>query len=90
MAIGRIENGTIVEVTTYQTGDGVPVGTHRIAIQPPIDEDLAMKDPGAVAAQMRRSPVAMMYRRPQTSGLTAEIQRGENNIELELLSAPPQ
>lgn len=90
MAIGRIEDGQILEVTTYQAGDGAPVGAQRIEIQPAIDENLAMKNPAAVAAQMRRSPVAMKYRRVQTSGLTAEIERGDNEVDLKLLSKPPR
>src|SRR5262245_44415901 len=31
-ATGKIVNGEIVEVTTYQPGDGAPVGSHKVAV----------------------------------------------------------
>src|SRR5262245_53602644 len=31
-ATGQIVNGNIVELTTYKPGDGVPIGSHKIAV----------------------------------------------------------
>src|SRR5262245_5688563 len=31
-ATGKVVNGEITEVTTYEVGDGAPVGEHRVAV----------------------------------------------------------
>ncbi len=79
-AFGRVTNGQIVDVTTYISGDGVPVGRQRIAVQPEIDEGLMMKDPAAYAAMTRQSDIPARYRQASTSDLTAEILPGKENV----------
>lgn len=38
LASGKIRNGQIVEVMTYESDDGAPVGEHQVAIQPAVHE----------------------------------------------------
>src|SRR5205085_3181280 len=46
-ATARVENGQIVEATTYKAGDGVPVGTHKVAVAAFEDAASAVvEDPG--------------------------------------------
>ncbi len=94
-ATGKIVDGTITEVTTYDPGDGAPVGSHRVAVT-------ANAEPGpAVAANpgdgkapagnymSGKSLIPAAYNDPSTSGLTAEIKGGENVVEIKLSSAGP-
>ncbi len=86
MAIGRIEDGNILDVRTYEENDGAPVGLQRVAIKPHVDESLGMNDPVKAAAQMRNSRVPMRFQSTKTSPLTAEIEQGENELKFELTS----
>lgn len=76
-ASGRIKDGKIVDVTTYdQTGDGAPLGTHPVAIR-------AVEN----AADMYAKPKLLIpakYGDTKTSGLSAEIKSGENTLDFKL------
>lgn len=91
-ATGRIENGEIVEVTCYATGDGVPVGSHKVAIAATEEAASAVvENPGQAKApganyMSGKSLIPTRYNDPTTSGLTAEIKRGENVLEFKLVS----
>lgn len=94
-AIARIENGKIVEATTYTTGDGVPVGEHTVAISATEDAASAVTDnpgmsksPGA-NYMVGKSLIPAAYNNPSTSGLTATIQPGGNTVEFKLVSKGP-
>lgn len=92
-AVGQIVNGKIVEVTTYQPGDGVPLGVHQVAIQSvTAAEGVATQNPGdnaAGAGYMRsESLIPAIYGDPQQSGLTAEIKPGVNELHFELKEIP--
>ena len=78
-AFGQIRNGEIVDVATYETGDGVPVGLQRIAIQPDIDESVMMKNPAEAAKMMKAAGIPQKFQQARTSGLTAEIKYREVN-----------
>ena len=84
-AYGAVEEGKIVEVTTYEVGDGVPVGMHQVAIRPKIDESLLMSPKGAAAFSSGKS-VPKKYHRVGTSGLSVEVVSGENKVSFELSS----
>jgi hypothetical protein len=95
-ATGKIINGEIVEVTTYDTGDGAPVGSHRIAVSATADAGAAVvANPGESSKVPKseymsgKSLIPTAYNDPGTSGLTAEIKSGENTVELKLLSSGP-
>lgn len=91
-ATARIENGQIVEVTTYKTGDGAPVGSHKVAISANEDGASAVvENPGEakvpdVNYMSGKSLIPAHYNDPNTSGLTAEIKRGDNVLDFKLTS----
>lgn len=92
-ATGKIANGEIVEVTTYQTGDGVPLGMHKVAIWSNEEAPSAVTtNPGAAKTGANymsgKSLIPTMYNDPNTSGLSAEIKSGENTVALQLFSKP--
>lgn len=97
-ATGKIVNGEITEVTTYDPGDGAPVGSHRIAVTANAEPGSAVQanpgDPPAKAPKgdymSGKSLIPSAYNDPATSGLTADITSGENNVELKLSSSGPQ
>lgn len=92
-ATGKIVNGEIVELTTYDPGDGVPVGQHKVSITATEDAASAVvPNPGDAKApkanyMVGKSLIPARYNDPATSGLTAEIKKGENTVEFKLTSA---
>jgi len=86
-AVGTIENGRIVEVTTYEPGDGAPVGSHAVTIQSVAA--VGMGGSGAKPADFKGDPAMLMrtqslipdrYGDPAKSGLKAEVASGEENV----------
>ena len=94
-AIAKVVNGEITEVTTYDTGDGAPVGAHLVAVSATADAGPAIAlNPGDTPAPKAnymsgKSLIPLAYNNPSTSGLTAEIKAGENTVELKLFAAGP-
>jgi hypothetical protein len=93
-AIARIEKGQIVEATTFQPGDGVPVGKHQVAVS--AHQDLAPSASSPSPGQAPRadymsgkSLLPAAYSNPAMSGLTADIQAGENTVDFKLTSKGP-
>jgi len=78
-AVGDINPDGTFKLSTFGANDGAVPGTYRVAInQPSPDPD---KPP-------TKSKLPAKYASLETSGLTAEIKPGPNNVELELDKAP--
>jgi hypothetical protein len=93
-ATAKIVNGKITEVTTFDPGDGVPVGQHRVAIAASEDTAALAANPGDPTPKgnymVGKSLIPAAYNNPDTSGLTAEIKPGENTVEFKLFSSGPK
>lgn len=90
-ATGKIVNGQIVEVTTYDPNDGLPVGQHNVAVVAIEDASAAAANPGEGKApkgnyMSGKSLIPARYNDPNTSGLKVDITKGENTVELKLTS----
>lgn len=93
-ANGTIADGKIVDVTTYDPGDGVPVGEARIAVFATAAGGGAAASPAATPDAKTvidqnymgsaKSLIPDRYNNPATSGLTWTIKAGENVVELNL------
>jgi len=91
-ASGRIVEGKILDVTTYEVGDGIPLGPHKVAVfitQAP-GTAVKTKNPGEnpqVDYMGGKSLIPARYNNPETSGFTAEVTpTGKNHFEFSLLS----
>ncbi|GAA4429515.1 hypothetical protein [Bremerella cremea] len=92
-AYGQIVDGQIVNVSTFEQNDGVPVGEATIAINS-IAEPGADNKGGASGSADRPSEsggivtgkniLPLRYANPATSGLTATIAAGDNELSFEL------
>src|SRR5436309_58646 len=72
-ATGKIVNGEIVEMTTYVTGDGAPLGTHKVAVWASEEAASAVvPNPGEekIGANYMsgKSLIPALYNDPNTSG----------------------
>ncbi len=70
-ARGRIVDGEIVDLHTYENGDGVRIGTHQVSITAFVREPKGM--------EIVPSAIPERYRDPSSSGLTATIEAGKTN-----------
>lgn len=85
-AFGSITDGKIVDVTTYKSGDGVVVGNHKVVIRPKLDEAALMAPPKRGKKVIPSKTVPKKYHSSETSGLSAEVVRGKNELLFELTS----
>ncbi len=93
-ANGLIEDGKIVELYTTKPGDGVPLGSHKIAVFAlEVASESITTDPSQSTNKGQnymgtgKSLIPDKYNDPEQSGLTAEIKAGEENtVTLELFS----
>lgn len=94
-ATGKIVNGKIVNVTTFESNDGVSIGTAKIAIsaREEVVETIPESGDPSGGGGMRANYMGMgakslippHYGNPSTSNLSATIEKGkENVIELKL------
>jgi len=88
-ATGKIADGKIIEVTTFEPNDGVSIGTAKIAIisKTEVEEKVAAgSDPGSTTTGPNymgmgaKSLIAPHYGNPATSNLTAVIEKGKENV----------
>jgi hypothetical protein len=87
-ATGKIVDGQITEVTTFEPGDGAPPGKHAIAIQSIAETSSAVAaDPSAKTSAGYMQATSLLpdkYGAPSTSGLSADIQAGMGPLKFEL------
>jgi hypothetical protein len=79
-AVGDVNRDGTFKLSTYAANDGAVPGKYRVAINPRPNPD-PDKPPS-------KSKLPAKYENLDTSGLTAEVKPGQNNIELELDKAP--
>jgi hypothetical protein len=79
-AVGEVDRDGTFKLSTFGANDGAIPGKYRVAINAPNNPD-PDKPP-------TRSKLPAKYANLETSGLTAEIKPGQNNIELDLDKAP--
>jgi hypothetical protein len=77
-AQGRIQNGRF-QLSTFGTNDGALLGTHKVAVS--ASEPSRGSGP---EAQVGKLLVPQRYTNPDASGLTIDVQRGNNEVELRL------
>lgn len=97
-ATGKIVGGRITDVTTFEPNDGAPIGAAKIAVSateaaapaeastPPAGNpsEQAEAEMTGNYMGMGKSLIPPHFNDPSTSGLTCEIQAGENTVTLEL------
>lgn len=79
-AVGEVNADGTFRLSTFGANDGAIPGKYRVAINQPNNPD-PDKPP-------TKSKLPAKYENLDTSGLTAEVKPGQNNIELELDKAP--
>ncbi|MCY2986765.1 MAG: hypothetical protein NTY19_02740 [Planctomycetota bacterium] len=97
-ANAKIVDGKITEVSTFNSNDGVPVGSARIAVFATESGGAstpaapAANDPGTYQVPAAnymdvgaRRLIPDRYNNPATSGLIWEIKQGENTVTLQLV-----
>lgn len=90
-ATGKIREGQIVDMTTFETGDGAPIGTHNVAINVTAEASSAvMENPGDAAALDRNymggaSLIPARFSDPTTSGFKAEITKEKNELSFDIV-----
>lgn len=89
VSVARIENGQIVDATTFETGDGVALGPATVTIAAfeitGTVEVLSEEDPSQTYEQEIREPlVPLKYDSVETSGLQYTIEKGKNELKIEL------
>ena len=96
-ASGKIVEGALRDITTFDSGDGVPVGTARVAVHafatsatqqkaavPEFEKDgQEVIDPKGYM-KGPDSLIPARYNDPASSGISFTIQPGENSINLDL------
>ena len=81
-AVGEVDAEGRFEMTTNKPGDGAPLGTNKVSINPRWRGESDRPDP---------LPVQQKYASAATSGLTVEVKPGSNSVTLtvEPASAKP-
>jgi hypothetical protein len=69
---GKIKNGKITDVTSYEPNDGLPVGPYRVAVQ-------SLTNAADMYAE-HKSLIPERYAEVDKSGLTAEIKDAKENV----------
>ncbi len=74
---GEIKDGKIGSMTTFEPGDGVPLGANKVTIQ-------AFDKPVVDMNTKRTSVIPTKYGDANTSDLKADIKAGTNKVTFEL------
>lgn len=93
-ASARIEDGRILDATTYRLGDGVPLGPQAIAVfareePPPPTASSPGQSQFRPDSMAGRSLIPRRYNDPGTSELSVTIEPGLNTLAIVLTSTPP-
>ncbi|QDU53160.1 hypothetical protein [Gimesia panareensis] len=82
IAHGKIQPDGSYQLTTYEEGDGALLGNHQITVVSERDmEGVLPEDP---EASMEPSLIPTKYSLQKTSGLTAQVKEGDNEINFDL------
>ncbi|QDT93840.1 hypothetical protein Pan161_55270 [Gimesia algae] len=82
IAHGKIQPDGSFQLTTYEEGDGAFPGTHKVTIISERDmEGISAEDP---EASMEPSFIPTKYNMQKSSGLTAVVKEGDNEIKFDL------
>ncbi|EDL61352.1 hypothetical protein PM8797T_12648 [Gimesia maris DSM 8797] len=82
IAHGKIQPDGSFELTTYEDGDGAFPGKHTVTIISERDmEGVSAEDP---EASLEPSFIPTKYNMQKTSGLTAVVKEGDNEIKFDL------
>ncbi|WP_154901367.1 hypothetical protein [Gimesia maris] len=82
IAHGKIQPDGSFELTTYEDGDGAFPGKHTVTIISERDmEGVSAEDP---EASLEPSFIPTKYNMQKTSGLTAVVKEGDNEINFDL------
>lgn len=82
IAHGKIQPDGSFQLTTYEEGDGAFPGTHKVTIISERDmEGVSAEDPEAA---LEPSFIPLKYNMQKTSGLTAVVKEGGNEINFDL------
>lgn len=82
IASGKIQPDGTFQLTTYSEGDGALPGNHKVTIVSERDmEGISAEDP---EASMEPSFIPTKYNMQKTSGLTAIVKEGDNEIDFNL------
>ncbi|MFK7817167.1 MAG: hypothetical protein AB8G99_00490 [Planctomycetaceae bacterium] len=74
---GRIDDNGNFVLGTYEPADGAPAGLHKAIVMQMVISDGTIKH-----ERDHGLPVNYKYRHPETSGLSFEIDAGENNLKV--------
>ncbi|MEO0529901.1 MAG: hypothetical protein AAF266_04905, partial [Planctomycetota bacterium] len=75
------------DLTTFEVGDGAPVGDHRVTVQESYT-GVVEKNPRPGAAPFKPvTPLPKQYGNVARTPLTAEVERGSNEFTFELVSS---
>lgn len=82
-AAGPLSSDGSYELTTKTPHDGTVVGSHTVTIQPlmPFNMDMESRK---IISKPKAIPIPEKYRDPATSGLTAEVKSGQNEVNFEI------
>ena len=83
-AVGKLDQQGRYVLRTNSPGDGAVVGKHTVTVVAPTSiEIIGITGPGQLPK--REFPnIPEKYRRPETSGLTAEVKPGSNQFDFDL------
>ena len=79
-AMGHFGADGRYQLSTFSSDDGAILGTHRVIVQARADTESEYGE----ESDIDQNAIPLLYADPKMSGLTAEVQPGENTIDLEL------
>lgn len=88
-ATAEIRDGQIVNISTFERNDGVTVGNVRLAVSSTevtgTRQSRSEENPKETyTSEIRSSVIPLRYGNVETSGLSYDIVKGENNLNIEL------